>query len=220
MIDYSFHWGPVWKAMPALLKGAQITLEITVLSMIIGTILAVFLALGRQSKNKTVYGLVTGWVELARNTPSLFQMYMAYFGLGTIGLHLDSYTAVLSALAFNNAGYLAEVLRGGFNAVPKTQMAAARSLGMNPFQAYSRVILPQVFRVVFYPATNQMMWALLNSSLGMIVGLKELTGATAFQQSLTFRSFEFFFAAAVMYYVIAKIVTMGARLAARRLFRG
>jgi polar amino acid transport system permease protein len=218
-MNYVPHWGAVWQARDALLDGARITLELTVLSMAVGTAIGVLLALARRSDSRWLSAAASAWIETARNTPCLFQIYMAYFGLGTIGLHLDSYSAVLGALVFNNAGYMAEIIRGGLNAMPPTQRAAALSLGLRPAQAYVYVILPQVLRMVYYPSTNQLMWALLNTSLGMTVGLQELSGATSFQQSLTFRAFEFFAVAAVLYYLLAKIVMGLSRLVGMRLFR-
>lgn len=218
-MSYTPHWSIVWRARDALLQGALATLGLTVLSMAIGTALAVLLALGRRSDRRRLRAPCTAWVEVARNTPALFQIYFAYFGLGTLGVHVSSFAAVLGALSFNNAGYMAEIVRGGLGAVPPTQRAAALSLGLRPFQVYRHVLLPQVARLVFYPATNQLMWALLNTSLGMTVGLQELSGATAFQQSLTFRAFEFFLVTAVIYYLLAKLLIGLARLAGWRLLR-
>lgn len=208
---YTPHWNVVWAARWDLLSAARTTLEITALSMIVGTVLGALLALARHSGPPPLRRFATAWVELARNTPALFQIYMAYFGLGAFGIHLDAWTAVTAALSFNNAGYMTEILRGGLVAVPRTQYAAARSLGMRAFQAYLHVVMPQVVRIVWYPTTNQVMWAMLNTSLGMTVGLRELAGETAFQQSRTFRAFEFFTAAAAIYYVLAKVLLFGGR---------
>jgi len=219
MIDYTFQWGPVIKAWPALAQGALLTIEITVLSMLIGLGAALLLALWRRSRNRLAHGFATAWVELARNTPALLQIYLTYLGLGAFGLHLDAYTAVLAAVAFNNAGYLTEIVRGGLESMSPQQRSAALSLGMTQVQAYRHIIFPQVLRIVFLPTMNQEVWAMLGSSLGMIIGLDELTGATAFQQSLTFRPFEFYFVAAVAYYVLAKAIILSARGVATRLFR-
>jgi hydroxyproline transport system permease protein len=220
MLNYTFHWRPAFNALPDMLWGALVSLQIAVLSMVIGVVLAVFLALGRQSDNKVFYGFSTGWVELARNTPALFQIYMTYFGLGSFGIHLDSYVALLAGIAFNNAGYLAETFRGGLRAIPHTQSRAARSLGMTAPQAFRLIVLPQMFRIVFYPMTNQMVWALLMTSLGVTVGLNtDLTGVTQDLNVRTFRTFEFFAIAAVIYYLLAKLITLSSRLFAWRLFR-
>jgi polar amino acid transport system permease protein len=219
MFGYTFYWSIVWQKWPELLAGALLTLQITVLSMVLGTAIGLGLSILRQGPGPG-YRFATAWVEVARNTPALFQIYMVYFGLGAFGLHLSSYIAMVAALTFNNAGYLAEIFRGGMNAVPKTQMAAARSLGMTTGQAYARVIFPQVFRTVFFPFVNQLNWALLNSSLGMVIGLRELTGATQAAQSESFRTLEFFIVAAAIYFVLSKLIELSSRLLARRLFRG
>jgi len=217
MLDYDFYWSLVWNKWPMLLDGAVLTLTVTALSMLFGTVLALPLALMRRLAPGALYYFSSAWVELARNTPALFQVYMAYFGLGAIGIQLDSVTALLAALTFNNAGYLAETFRGGLSAVPPTQMAAARSLGMSAAKAYGYVIFPQVFVLVFLPFVNQLNWALLNSSLGFIIGARELTGATQAAQSESFRTFEFFIVAACMYYAISKLIALAARLAAWRM---
>lgn len=218
MFGYTFYWSIVWQKLPELAAGAALTLQITVLSMILGTAFGAALAIGRQGRGLGLR-LSTAWVELARNTPALFQIYMVYFGLGAFGIHLSSYVAMVVALTFNNAGYLAEVFRGGLNSVPKTQMSASRSLGMTVGQSYARVVFPQVFKTVFFPYVNQLNWALLNSSLGMIIGLRELTGATQAAQAESFRTFEFFLVAAAIYFLLSKIVEVSARLIFRRLFR-
>jgi ABC-type amino acid transport system permease subunit len=159
-------------------------------------------------------------VSIARNTPSLFQIYLLYFGLGSLGFHVSSWFALLAGITFNNAGYLAENFRGGLKAVPDTQLRAARSLGMSAWQAYRMIIVPQLLRVVFYPLTNQMVWAVLMTSLGVVVGLNDdLTGVTQDYNVKTFRTFEFFAIAAVLYYLIAKLIVGLARLLSWRLFR-
>lgn len=219
-MEYEFHWNIVIDAMPQLLNGAFVTLHVSVLSMLVGIIIAVFLALGKMSENKLFSALATTWIEIARNTPALFQIYMAYFGLGAFGIHLSPYFAVFSALVFVNAGYLAETFRGGFNAIPKTQYSASKSLGMNAFQTYRYIILPQMFRRIYHPMTNQFVWSILMSSLGILVGMNELSGETQRLQSLSFRTLEFFMVAALMYFVITKFVLISADLISKKVFKG
>ena len=218
--DYTFQWIVVWKVLPEMFSAALVTLEVAILSMILGLIIAVFLSLGKDSKNELARTPSIIWIEIARNTPAVFQIYMAYFGLGAFGINLSPYVAVLLALTFNNAGYLAETLRGGFSSIPSTQMSASRSLGMSKIQTYWYIILPQVLRKVYYPMTNQMIWAILMTSLGTLVGMLELTGKTDQLQSLSFRTFEFYLVAAVMYFAIAKGILLASRLFAYKLFKG
>ena len=220
MENYEFHWNVVLNAMPQLLSGAFTTLHVSVLSMLVGIVIAVLLALGKMSDSKVLYGISNTWIEIARNTPALFQIYMAYFGLGAFGIHLSPYTAVFSSLVFVNSGYLAETFRGGFQSIPKTQYSASKSLGMNIFQVYRYVILPQMFRRIYHPLTNQFVWSILMSSLGILVGMNELSGETQRLQSLSFRTLEFFMVAAVMYFIITKFVLISADLISKRIFKG
>ena len=90
---------------------------------------------------------------------------------------------------------------------------------MTALQAYAHVVIPQVFRIVYHPLTNQMVWAVLMSSLGMLVGLRELSGETQFFASRTYRIFEYFAVTAIIYYVVVKIILLTSRLLAARLFR-
>ena len=220
MFNYTFHWNQALKALPQLLDGAVVTLQIAILSMVIGLSCAIVLTLFRLSGNRILGAFAAVWVEVARNTPALFQIYMAHFGLGNFGIHLSPYTALLVGIAFNNAGYLAENFRGALKAIPDTQTRSGRSLGMTSMQTFRLIILPQMLRVAFLPATNQMVWAILMTSLGVTVGMNtDLAGVTQALNARSFRTFEFFALAAVIYYVIAKIVTLAARLLAARLFR-
>ncbi|CAM5181170.1 Polar amino acid transport system permease protein OS=Castellaniella defragrans OX=75697 GN=HNR28_001210 PE=3 SV=1 [Castellaniella defragrans] len=218
-MDYVLHWGIVWPALPDMLWAAGMSLQIVVLSVIIGTAIAILLSLAGLSGNRWLGALNKAWVELARNTPTLFQVYFAFFGLGAFHINISPYAAILGAISFNNAGYLSETFRGGFTSLSRYQKFSGLSLGMPPFDVYRYIIIPQVFKTVYYPWTNQVMWALLNSSLGIFVGLNELTGETSNLQSLSFRTIEFFTVAAILYYAMAKLIMISSRLIGWRLFR-
>ncbi|MBD9651606.1 amino acid ABC transporter permease (plasmid) [Ensifer sp. PDNC004] len=220
MFSYTFHWNQALKALPQMLDGALVTLQVALLSMVIGLALALALTACRLSGNRILGGFAIAWIEIARNTPALFQIYMAHFGLGNFNIHLSPYTALLVGIAFNNAGYLAENFRGALKAIPDTQTRAGRSLGMTPVQAFRYIVMPQMLRIAFLPVTNQMVWAILMTSLGVTVGMNtDLAGITQELNARSFRTFEFFAIAAVIYYLIAKAVTLGARLLAARMFR-
>ena len=220
MFNYTFQWRQALRALPQMLDGAVVTLQISVLSMLIGIALAVFLALGRNSKSRWLNAPATAWVEVARNTPALFQIYMAHFGIASFGVHFSPFVSLLIGITFNNAGYLAENFRGALKAIPDTQARAGRSLGMTPIQAFTNIVLPQMLRIAYLPMTNQMIWAVLMTSLGVTVGMNsDLYGVTQDLNALTFRTFELFAIAAVIFYLITKVIGFGARLLAIRLFR-
>lgn len=220
MFNYNFRWAQALKSLPQMLEGALVTIEIAVLSMVIGIAVALVLTMFRLSGTRVLSAVATTWVEIARNTPALFQIYMVHFGLGGFGIHLSPYLSLLIGITFNNAGYLAENFRGALKAIPETQTRAARSLGMSAAQAFSSVVMPQMLRISFLPMTNQMVWAILMTSLGAVVAMNtDLYGVTSDLNARTFRTFELFAIAAVIFYLITKAITLSARVLATRLFR-
>jgi len=220
MFNYNFRWAQALNSLPQMLEGALVTMEIAILSMAVGIVVAIFLTVFRLSGQRVLAAVATTWVEVARNTPALFQIYMVHFGLGSFGIHLSPYLSLLIGITFNNAGYLAENFRGALKAIPDTQTRAARSLGMSAGQAFANVVMPQMLRISFLPMTNQMVWAILMTSLGAVVAMNtDLYGVTSDLNARTFRTFELFAIAAVIFYLITKAITLAARLLAARLFR-
>lgn len=217
-MSYIFQWGPVWTTAPSLAWGALVTLQLTVLCSIFGLAIGIALALAKRSTIAAARLAASSWIEVARNTPSLLQIYLAYFGLGAYGINISPWWAVFLAITCNTAGYMAEIIRGGFAAVNPRQRAAALSLGMTRFQAYRYIVLPQVLKVVFLPLINQVVLALLGTSLGMIIGLNDLAGITTVLQSTYFRPFEFYLAAACIYYILVKAIVFPARIVGLRYF--
>lgn len=219
-MDYTFHWYPAFKLLPKMLVGSITTIEIAFLSMLLGIVIGATLTLAKNSNNKIFSSFASTWIEISRNTPALYQIYMAYFGLGALGIYVGSFGALLIGITFNNAGYLAEIFRGGLRAIPATQMKTARSLGLNFFQAFIYVIFPQLFRTVFHSVTNQTVWAILMTSLGVIVGMNtDLMGVTNELNALSFRTFEYFSLAAVLYYLITKLFLSLAYVMNLKMFR-
>jgi His/Glu/Gln/Arg/opine family amino acid ABC transporter permease subunit len=210
-MNYNFQLGVIFDAWPDLLSGAVLTISIAVFTMAVGIAAAVFLAIASRRNKGVSAVLARSWVEVARNTPCLAQIYFFFYGLGAFGVFLPAWLAVTIALCFNNAGYLAEIFRGGFQGINPNQMKGARSLGFGVAGAYRFVVFPQVFRNTFSSVGNQFIWALLNTSLGSLVGLYDLSGVAMDYQSRTFKTFEFFLAIAVIYLVMAKLVLLAAR---------
>ena len=220
MFNYTFQWKQALARLPQMLDGALVTMQIAVLSMVIGILLAILLTMFRLSGIRVLSAVSKTWVEIARNTPALFQIYMAHFGLGSFGIHLSPFASILLGITFNNAGYLTENFRGALKAIPDTQARAARSLGFGQGGAFRYIVLPQMLRIAFLPMTNQMVWAILMTSLGTVVAMNtDLYGVTSDLNARTFRTFELFAIAAVIFYLITKTVTLSARLLAARLFR-
>jgi len=220
MLNYRFQWNVVWQNVEVLLHGAWISVSLAALAMGLAIVIALFLLVMRRWGGWPLKAFADTWVSIARNTPALLQIYFLYFGFGAFGIFIDSWWVLLMGITFNCAGYLAENFRGGMAAVPDTQMRAARSLGMSAPMAFRLIVVPQLLRIVYYPLTNQMIWALLMTSLGVVVGLdSDLMAVTKSIADASFRTFEIFFAVAILYYLMSKALLLLARLCAFRLFR-
>jgi hydroxyproline transport system permease protein len=218
-MQYTFHWKPALDALPQMLWGTMVTLEIALFSVLLGILVSIILALFDISNDRFLKSIKGVWAHTARNTPALFQIYMIYFGLGSLGLRIDSYLALIAGITFNCSGYLAETFRSAIQAIPENQHRAARSLGMSASSVFIWIVLPQVFRLVFYPVTNQTVWAIHMTALGVVVGLtSDLMGVTQNLSVISFRTFEHFLIAAIIYYLIVKFIVAVSRLLASRLF--
>jgi polar amino acid transport system permease protein len=146
MFDYTFQWRQAFRALPQMLEGALVTLQIAILSMLIGVVIAVFLAVARNSPSRLAACARDAWVEVARTRPPCFQIYMAHFGLGSFGIYLSPFTALLAGIAFNNAGYLRRpsVARSGLSLRRRPARALARH---GAAQAFRLIVMPQMFRI-------------------------------------------------------------------------
>lgn len=163
--------------MPLFARGAMLTLEVSVLAMLLAIGLGVMLAIGRSFAPLPVRWLCVGYVELFRGTPLLVQLTIIYFGLPEIdpALTLSPFLAGVLALGLNYAAAESENYRAGLLSVPRAQLDAARSLGLSMPQALRHVLLPQAARVALPPMTNDFIALLKDSSLVSAVALTELT---------------------------------------------
>lgn len=171
---FSFQWDVLRPAIPQLLKGAELTLILTFLSLLFGTPAGLLLALCRISHLRILKVFSTAYVEVVRGTPLLMQIYVIYFVLPAIGIDMSSMQAGVLALSLNAAAYISEIFRAGIESIDHGQMEAARSLGMDYRQAMLNVILPQTLRRVLPPLTNEAVALLKDSSLVSVVALAEL----------------------------------------------
>jgi polar amino acid transport system permease protein len=158
------------------LNGAIVTIEISIIAVAMGLVIGIAMGLGRLSSNFILNGIATIYVEILRGTPLLIQIFIIYYGLPSIGLRFgDPFIAGAIALGLNSGAYQAEIIRGGIQSIPRGQMEAARSSGMSYIQAMRHVILPQGFRLVIPPMTNEYVTVIKDSSLAFSIGALELT---------------------------------------------
>ena len=217
-MTYSFEWGAVWKSLPLLLEGAGLTVAISSAAMLLAVVLGMAAALVSQRQGLS-RALVSGYVELFRNTPLLLQIFIVYFALPQVGIKLSPFLSGLSALVLYAAAYNTEILRSGVEAVPHGQVEAARSIGLTEVQTLRHVVVPQALRIALPALGNNLVSLVKNSSLVSTIGMVELMFVANDISFNTFRTFETYGAATVLYVVLVLALTQSLRLAERALSR-
>nr|WP_244616847.1 ABC transporter permease [Starkeya nomas] len=196
------------EAFPRLLEGAGLTLQLTLMSLVAGFILALPLSLLRTSSSPLLSWPVQTYTFVFRGTPLLVQLFLIYYGAGQIDwiratpawfLLRDPYWCALVAFSLNNAAYTVEILRGGIRAVPAGEVEAAKALGM-PYQLrMRRIVLPAALRIAMPAYANEVVLMLKASSLASIITLMEITGTARKIVSESFSPYEVFISAALIY---------------------
>lgn len=188
------------------LKAMLLTLELTVVSVLIGIVIGLFFALMKISKFKVLELISDIYVFLVRGTPLIVQIFILYFGLSGIFLLPDFWAASL-ALALHNGAYISEILRGTIQGVDKGQMEAGRSLGMTKVLTLRRIILPQAFRRALPPLGNQFIIGLKDSSLAAFISMNELFNVATTLGSNNFDEMTYLLIVAIYYLVLVALLT-------------
>ena len=204
-----------WRAGP-LSVGLWNTLWISAVSSVIGMIIGLVTGLCRISNNATLRSLSVAYIELIRGTPLLVQIFIFYFFLGTV-LDISRIIAGISALAIFAGAYVAEIIRAGIQSIPKGQMEAARSLGMNVSQAMIHIILPQAFKRTLPPLAGQFISLIKDSSLVSVIAITDLTKSGREVITSTFATFEIWFVVAFLYLMLTSVLSQVISWVERRL---
>ena len=191
-----------------MLDGSEITLEIFVITLILALPLGMLAALGRLSRFKLISRFIEFYIWLMRGTPLMLQLLFVYFALPMVGIKLPDIAAALLAFTLNYAAYFAEIFRAGIQSVPKGQYEAAKTLGMSYPKTMRRIIMPQVFRMVLPPVSNETINLVKDTSLVYIMAMNDLLRVA---RTIVQREFDMtpFLIAAVFYLVMTFVLTWG-----------
>jgi len=189
--------------LPVLLLGIPLTLAITIAAFVIGTVIALPLALARISALPGVNQAVLAWIEFFRTTPPLMHIVWAYYALPVVAdIKLDAFSVVAGALACSAAAQMSEIFRGAIVAVPRGQWDAASVIGLSYFQRLWWVILPQSLRLIYAPACNALVSLLKQSSLAAVIALPEVMNRGWLLAAQNFRPIEVLTTIALIYFVL------------------
>jgi polar amino acid transport system permease protein len=200
---------------PRMLEGLVVTIELVVISVLIGALLAIPIALARLSRSRILRGLSFAYVYFFRGTPLLAQVFLVYYGSGqfraafeSVGLwwfFRDAFFCCVFTFTLNTAAYQAEIMRGAIRAVPRGQSEAAAALGLKPYQAFLRIIIPQALVTALRPLGNEVILMIKGSAIAAVVTVFDLMGVTRLAYARSF-DISVYLWAAVLYLILVELL--------------
>lgn len=189
-MNYNFRFGALWRFQDQILDGVLLTLQLSVATILCGLAIGLVAAIASISRVRALRLVARIYVEAIRNTPLLVQLFIIFFGLPALGIRLNANTAALIALSINMGAYAAEILRAGFESIRRSQVEAARALGLTGGQTFRHVVLFQAVKAVYPALASQFVLIMLATSVVSSIGATELFNTAAFIDSRTYLSFE------------------------------
>lgn len=206
--------------MPYLLRGALVTLQISILSMLLALILGLVTAVGRLSRLWIARLIANVYVEIVRGTPLLVQMFIVYYGLPSVGVRLEPFMAGFLTLGIHYGAYLSEVYRAGILSVDRGQWEAAASIGMGKNMLMREIILPQAIRTILPPVGNYFISMLKDSALVATISVTELLRAGQLRVAITFRAMDIYLMVAAIYLIMSYVFSLTIRVLEHKTSRG
>jgi octopine/nopaline transport system permease protein len=212
----------IWTVMPALIKAIPLSLLLLATSCVIGNMMAVPVAVARVSRNPILWIPAYGFILLMRGTPLLVQIYLIYYGLGQVFADMtlfgkplmralpflrDGIWYAIFALSLNTAGYTGEILRGAILAVPHGEIEAGKAFGMSKWLIFRRITLPRAIRICLPAMSTETILLLKATALASTVTVLEVLGRAQYIRAQTFRVYETFIAAGIVYIVLVFVLT-------------
>jgi polar amino acid transport system permease protein len=214
-MDWS--WFPEY--FPLLVKGLWLTIQLLVISMVFGVLFAIPVGLVQVTGPKWLAAIAKGYCTVMRGTPLLVQLWLMYFGLGSIfaaypevrqsflwPILREGYFYAILAFTLNEIGYAGEIMRGGFLSVPKGELEAARAFGMSPFKVLWRVWLPRAMRNVLPTLSSETVLMLKSTPLAATVTVLDIFGVILRVRQNTYLTYEPLFVAAGLYMILTFII--------------
>ena len=217
----AWNWEFVFESGPVIvLQGAGITVLVSVLSIVGATILAIFGALGRISRNAVLYAISSFYVSLIRGTPLIVQIYIIYFALPQLDIVIPAIPAGILALSLNYGAYMTEIFRAGIQAIPRGQREAAGALGMREGHILRRIVLPQAVRIVTPAIGNEFIAMLKDSALVSIISVHDTLFMAQRLGRSTFNPVTALLIAAIVYWILTIIFSIFQERLEKRMARG
>jgi polar amino acid transport system permease protein len=206
-----------WDILRNLLLATRWTVLLSLVSFIGGSVVALGLLFLRISASKVQQGLAKAYIELFQGTPLLMQLFLAFFGIGLLGVNVPAWLAAGVALILWSAAFLAEIWRGCVESIPKGQWEASASLGMGRIQQMRWVVLPQAMRIALPPTVGFAVQVVKGTALTSIIGFVELSKAGTVVTNATFLPFTVYGFVALIYFALCWPLSQSSRMLERKL---
>jgi His/Glu/Gln/Arg/opine family amino acid ABC transporter permease subunit len=207
----------IGRIAPVLAEGLYMTLELSVLAIVLSALWAIPVVLTLISPRRPLALVARAYIEVVRNTPVLVQMYFIFFGSSILGYRLTGFVAGLIALTLQNGAYIAEIYRAGIQSVSQRQTEAGLAIGLTPREAFWVIVFPQALRKVVPSLANQGVVIIKDTSLVATLSVAELTFEARLLVDRTAAVYEIFLTLALLYMVITGVFSGLMRLVERRL---
>lgn len=218
-MTYKFQFRDVFAQQDAIVDGLVLTMQLSVGTIFLGFVIGILVAAVLVYAKPGAQRMARVYVEVIRNTPFIVQLFLIFFGLPSLGLKLDVITASVIALTINLGAYTAEIVRAGFESIPKSQIEAGISLGLSGPQVFRHVILLPALKNVYPSLTSQFVLIMLATSVVSQISAAELFHAGSIIQSRTFRDFEVYTVIAILYLCLSLLMRVGFSACYRIFFR-
>ncbi|MEE7461252.1 ABC transporter permease [Methylobacterium fujisawaense] len=207
-MSYDFDFTFLNEYGPDLWRGVWLTLGMTAASIVPGFVLGTLCAVGRLYGPWWLARITVVYVEAIRNTPLVIQVFWLFFGLAVLQVRIGAFPAAVIALVINVGAYTAEIMRAGFETIPKGQVEAASCLALTRAQVIWGILFPQAVERVYPALVSQFVLMMLATSIMSQISAEELTGAAYQIQAFTFRGFEVYLVIAMIYVVLAAVLRL------------
>ena len=194
-----FEWSLFVESMPSLLRGAETTAMLSLISLLLALVIGIAGALLRATAIPALVWAVTAWTTLIRGLPLLVTLLFLYYGLPSLGILLSSVAVALIALAVTTGAFVTEIVRAGIESIDRGQMRAAKSLGMSWALGMRYVVLPQALRRVLPPLTNEAITLVKSTALVSVIAIPDLLRAGTDVMTWKANTFSPFAGVAIVY---------------------
>ncbi len=216
-MDYHLNFNFVWKYADKLWWGLLLSIELAFVSILIGCVIGLALALAHSGGGRIVRACVTAYVEFVRNVPLLLLIYLIFYGIPSIGgFAYDATESFVVTLAVYSGAYLVEVFRAGLDAIPKGVIDASKAIGLTPWQRFVSVRLPIMLRIVLPSLSNVFISLFKDTSLASVIAVPELLYGANWIKTNTFRQVEVWLVVWPMYLVTGYLILVALRQLERR----